>query len=110
MTKPSEAAVSAVQDALGCKRHQFSVDTHGPGFSRCLKDSHGARPWTERGCPVAVAAADAAAPWIVMDTLMDAAEEVASIHNGYPNHAQIRSLMSIRRWLRKRAVEVATGG
>ena len=72
--KASEAAVAAVQDALGCdltprQTRAIAVDGvrvggHVETGCRIHRDQYGFPLKSERGCPVAVAAADAAAPHI----------------------------------------------
>ena len=62
--KASEAAVAAVQDALGCERDECAnpnCECRTTARKDCLEHDVA---WTGRGCPVAVAAADAAAPHI----------------------------------------------
>ena len=61
--KASEAAIAAVQKALGCRRKVYAA-----GWGAC-SEMHGT--WTERGCPVAVAAADTAALWIAAAALRE---------------------------------------
>ena len=84
--KASEAAIAAVQEALGC----WAFNVVGANLGQCRV--HFGR-WTERGCPVAVAAADAAAPWIAAQALQDAAEET----------------IAHRSWLRDRADQIEEG-
>lgn len=55
-------AVAAVEMALGCFPtlwRKEPSDTPIPGFSSCGVFGHGTEYWTERGCAVAVKAADA---------------------------------------------------
>ena len=52
-----EPVVRAVEKALGCRLEQVT-DTR----SRCARGGHDLLWWTERGCPRAVEAADAA--WV----------------------------------------------
>ena len=73
--KASEAAVAAVQKALGCERDECAnpnCECRTTAREDCLEHDVA---WAERGCPVAVAAADAAAPHIAAQTLRDAADE-----------------------------------
>lgn len=79
MTTPKapEAAVARVQEALGCAR--FKVTYAFPEMDRISFDhcnTHGrSNTWTDRGCPVAVAAADAAVAPIAAQTLREAADD-----------------------------------
>jgi hypothetical protein len=54
----SSEVVARVQEALGCARKQLGIQPAPPETPwRCWQHS---KDWTDRGCPVAVAAADAA--------------------------------------------------
>lgn len=52
----SEAAVTAVMETLGCERYNFDGVAFRDGRCRVHRSAF----FTDRGCPVAVAAADAA--------------------------------------------------
>ena len=53
----TEAAVNAVMEALGCKRFNPNIKVD---FCEHPRQGPFLLTWTDRGCPVAVAAADAA--------------------------------------------------
>ena len=59
--KASQAAITAVQEALGCRREVWPRDTSPAWCDTHWEEGDDAGSlWTERGCPVAAAAADAA--------------------------------------------------
>lgn len=67
--KAPKAAVARVQEALGCWLvSAFSDERPGHRCGLCGVD------WTDRGCTLAVAAADAAVAPIAAQTLRDAAD------------------------------------
>ncbi|MGZ6852490.1 MAG: hypothetical protein ACXVGC_00245 [Mycobacteriaceae bacterium] len=53
--KPDAALIEAIAEVLGCKPVPYDGNKYD---KRCL--AHWARPWTDRGCPVAATAARAA--------------------------------------------------
>lgn len=72
------AAITAVQEALGCYRA-----TRSDGSAKPWCAGHAYEPWTDRGCTVAVAAADAAAvPWTLTELLM---ARIAAAASGGPS-------------------------
>jgi len=116
--KASEAAVAAVQDALGCdltprQTRAIAVDGvrvggHVETGCRIHRDQYGFPLKSERGCPVAVAAADAASPHIAAQTLRDAAESIGedgiSRFIGMdPLPAAVRAEKRAQVWLHARA-------
>ena len=60
----SEAAVTAAMDELGCK-----VKWPGKPWATCRVEHHSLENWTDRGCPIAVAVADAVAVIAARDAL-----------------------------------------
>ena len=60
----SPATIQAVQEALGCKPY----DGVWNAFKDPCCDVHGEYVWTDRGCPVAVKVADAAARVVAAET------------------------------------------
>lgn len=88
----TDAEVAAVMEALGCRRA-------GPGDKFCAEHNIFGAPsrWTDRGCPVAAAAADAAIAAARPRIEAEALREVAPL---IPDemHASV-----IRRALRTRA-------
>lgn len=71
MTAPREA-VEAVEAALECERKR--LDGHLVCLTHLGPDGM-LIDWTDRGCPVAVAAADAAQPAIAAQALREVADE-----------------------------------
>lgn len=92
----SGEAVAKVQEALGCK----------PSISdRCLKHwPVSNEQWAGRGCPVSVAAADAAAAPIAAQALREAAEDVQRGGEDERRGATGRAaFIMLARWIRDRA-------
>jgi len=95
VVRASQAAIAAVQEALGCQALELDAVDAKVGW--CGKHGIYRGRWTERGCPVAVAAADAAAPHNAAQALRDAADEIQR------QGTATTSADSVRTWLRMRA-------
>lgn len=98
---------TALMDAMGCQPDVSQESRLWAGGEFCA--THDRLGWP---CGAVVDTADALLPFVrdeVADALDAAAADAASIHCGYPNAPQIRSLAAVRRWLRARAEEVRRG-
>jgi hypothetical protein len=100
----SEAAVAAVMEALGCERRSVGE----LGFCAAHWQMASDMAWTARGCPVAVAAADAAADAdrasIQAEALREAAGEVdIFMSEGYTQADDARATTMAEKWLCARA-------
>jgi hypothetical protein len=101
----SEAAVTAVMEALGCEPY----DGVWNAFNAPVCERHSEDLWTDRGCPVAAAVADAAVDAdrasIQAETLREAADEHYALADArpVPTGRIAESLRQTADWLRSRA-------
>jgi len=77
-----ESVVRAVEKALGCRNDVIQRVFGGRPHITCQEFGHSEKDWTDRGCPLAVTAADAA--WVAArhEALLEAAERAAWEGNG----------------------------
>ena len=73
-----ESVVRAVEKALGCRNDVIQRVFGGRPHITCQEFGHSEKDWTDRGCPLAVTAADAA--WVAArrEALLEAAERIES--------------------------------
>lgn len=112
----SEKAVAAVMETLGCAYYQAPPCPEGCEWCtgpHCSAHGSDESKWTDRGCPVAVAAADAAIltdrPSIQAQALREAARDLGECDGisrsiGMdPLPAAVRAEKRAQSWLRERA-------
>lgn len=103
-----EAAVLEIQEALGCEC--LVLNTGDELVEWCRRHHIQSGRWTDRGCPVAVKAADAAVAPIAAWVLREAAEDMSARLDTFPQQGRNTRAGWAENWLRARAVTWPLGG